>query len=52
MSALDQKLYKVLADLRFNIESYKGSKCVITCNTLKTGDVEVIPLDRDINMEM
>ncbi|WP_163555670.1 AAA family ATPase [Helicobacter suis] len=51
MSALDQILREVLAKLRFNIEKYKGSKCVITCNTLKTGDVEVIPLDRGINME-
>nr|WP_240329636.1 AAA family ATPase [Helicobacter suis] len=45
MSALDQKLHEVLANLRFNIENYKGSKCVITIETLKTGDVEVIPLD-------
>ncbi|WP_240329963.1 AAA family ATPase [Helicobacter suis] len=44
MSALDQKLYEILANLRFNIENYKGSKCVISLETLKTEEVEVIPL--------
>ncbi|WP_163535122.1 AAA family ATPase [Helicobacter suis] len=44
MSALDRRLREVLAKPRFNIEKYKGFMCVITCNTLNTGDVEVIPL--------
>ncbi|WP_240329516.1 hypothetical protein [Helicobacter suis] len=45
MSALDQKLYEILANLRFNIENYKGSKCVITQETLTTEKVEVVPLN-------
>ncbi|BEG57353.1 hypothetical protein NHP21005_10410 [Helicobacter sp. NHP21005] len=44
MSALDQKIHEVLTDLRFDIENYKGLKCIITKDTLKIGQAVCVPL--------
>ncbi|WP_233707504.1 AAA family ATPase [Helicobacter bizzozeronii] len=44
MSALDQKIHDVLANIRFDIERYKGHKCIITKDTLKTRQAVCVPL--------
>ncbi|WP_235852531.1 AAA family ATPase [Helicobacter vulpis] len=44
MSALDQKLHEILMPLRFDIETYRGFKCLIGHNLLKSGCVRMIEL--------
>ncbi|WP_240451776.1 AAA family ATPase [Helicobacter sp. L8] len=48
MSGLDQKLHEVLMPLRFDIECYRGFKCLITRDTLRGGCVQMVGLEGEL----